>query len=530
MNSISVVSILNEFNLKLEKVFLLISTYSYELYKETPRYFYDDITNYLGLTLEISNKFKEELETSEELKIGNFFIKSMKCDLISYLYLSLELINNSMNYSGIKDAGVAFLRAISFKIASMISFTEVELENLNISSEHIIRHVLNKDRHKILIFSEDKIYSNNVTKYFTLKYHVISVDAVGFFNTLLCSDFYDLIILDFCSEMDVHLILDLLRGIKKNSLYEAIPVIIVSNITRKDIISIFIEERVDDYFLKSLDLLVLETRISSFIEKKKGIEQGQKYLDLILEEREYLESELVKVGTYIENLLPDKIQNEFFSTNWIFIPSGKIGGDFFNYYFVNDDELVIYLIDISGHGLGSGILSISVSNVIDSYVMSNNAINPSKVLEYVNNYFFKFRSDMFISLWYGVLNIRTKHLRFSSAGAPPAVVINSRDNIFLKTSKTRGMILGIEKDGYSCEESGFFLNRSSHLLLFSDGVYEIENKKNLIMSIDDFCEIIKENTQIMDDFILMHLYESMLSLSKYNKFRDDFSVLEFVIN
>ena len=62
--------------------------------------------------------------------MGKFIIKSMKCDLISYLYLSLELIDNSMNYSEIKDAGVAFFKAISFKISSIISSTEIELENL----------------------------------------------------------------------------------------------------------------------------------------------------------------------------------------------------------------------------------------------------------------------------------------------------------------------------------------------------------------------------------------------------------------
>ena len=184
------------------------------------------------------------------------------------------------------------------------------------------------------------------------------------------------------------------------------------------------------------------------------------------------------------------------------------------------------MIDISGHGIGSALLSLSVSSVINSYVMNNDDINPSKVLKYVNSYFVKFRSDMFITLWYGVLNVKTKRLRFSSAGTPPAIVLNSGDNICLQA---RGMILGIEEI-YSCEESEVLLNKNSHLLLFSDGVYEIENKKNLIMSIDDFYGIIKENTHHLDDFILMRLYESMLNLSKYNKFRDDFSVLEFIIN
>ncbi|AWG42894.1 regulator [Candidatus Borreliella tachyglossi] len=521
------VSILNEFNLKLEKIFLLISTYSYELYKETPRYFYDDITNYLELTLEISNKFKSELEGSEELRMGKFLIRSMKCDLISYLYLSLELIDHSMHYSEIKDAGIAFFKAISFKISSIISFTEIELENLVISPNLTSKQVSHKDGYRILIFSADKIYRKRLTKYLILKgYSVIYTDTFDSFTKSLRDDFYNLVILDFVSDKDIGLILDLLRGIKKNSLYKKVPVIVISEINRSDIIKTFIEEEADDYFLRSLDFLVLSIRISNFIEKNKVIEQGQKYLDLMLKGREYLESELIAAGNYVKSLLPEKMQNGFFSANWIFVPSEKIGGDFFNYYFLGDDELAIYLIDISGHGIGSALLSLSVASVINSYVMNNSNISPSAVLRYVNNYFVKFRSDMFIALWYGVLNVKTRQLRFASAGAPPVIVLSSRDNICLES---RGMILGIE-EVYSYKESEVLLSKSSHILLFSDGVYEIENKENLIMSIDDFYEIIKKNSYNLDDFILMRLYENMLNLSKYNTFRDDFSILEFIIN
>lgn len=150
-----------------------------------------------------------------------------------------------------------------------------------LSSSLASRQALNKDGHKILIFSCDSIYSKRLTDYLILRdYIVVSADAVDLFNQLLCNDFYDLIILDLNSDEDIQLILNLLKNIKSNSLYEMIPVIVISQISEKDIIQIFIEEQVDDYFLKSLDFLVLDIRISSFIEKKKIIEQGQKYLDL----------------------------------------------------------------------------------------------------------------------------------------------------------------------------------------------------------------------------------------------------------
>ncbi|AHH08501.1 SpoIIE family protein phosphatase [Borrelia anserina] len=526
MNSNNVISILNEFSLKLEEIFLLINTYSYELYKETPRYFYDDITNYLELTLEVANKFQGEFEGFQELNLGKFLIRSMKCDLISYLYLSLELIENSMLYSEIKDTGIAFFKAIACKISSIISYVEVEIENIVLSSALSSRQAFSKDGHKILIFSFDIIYSARLKDHLVLKgYGVVSTDTVDLFNQLLCNDFYDLIILDLNSDEYIQLILNLLRNVKNHGLYEMIPVIVISQINRTDIIQTFIEEQVDDYFLRSLDFLVLDIRINSFIEKKKVIEQGQKYLDLVLHGRKYFENELIEAGNYIENLLPKKIQNEFLSSNWVFVPSERIGGDFFNYYFINDD-LIIYLIDISGHGIGSALLSLSVSSVINSYIINTNDVTPSKVLRYVNSYFVKFKSDMFITLWYGVLNVKTRHLRFASAGAPPAVVLNHQDNIYLQS---RGTILGVGEI-YSYEENEYVLSKFSHLLLFSDGVYEVENKQGVIMSIDNFYNVLKESSYDLDDFILVRIYEKMLDLSRYNAFRDDFSILEFILN
>ncbi|AHH06585.1 Stage II sporulation protein E [Borrelia crocidurae DOU] len=526
MNSNNVINVLNEFGLKIEEIFLLINTYSYALYKETPRYFYDDITNYLELTLDIANKFQGEFADSKDLKLGKFMLRSMKCDLMSYLYLSLELIDNSMHYSGIGDAGIAFFKAISCKILSVISYIEIEFENMVFSSALKNRKDANKGGTQLLIFSCESAYSTKLVNYLILKdYIVIAANTVDLFSQLLCDNFYDLIILDLNSDENIQMILDLLRNIKSNSLYEMVPVIVISQITRKDIIQTFIEEQVDDYFFKSLDLLVLDIRITSFLKKKKVIEQGQKYLDLVLHGRECVESELIEAGNYIENLLPKKTRNEFFHSNWIFVPSKRIGGDFFNYYFVNDDNLIIYLIDISGHGVGSALLSLNVSSVINSYVMNNNDISPYKVLNYVNTYFMKFRSDMFITLWYGVLNVKTKHLRFASAGAPPAVVLSEKGNIYLRT---KGAILGIE-EMYPCKESECYLNKFSHLLLFSDGVYEIENNQDIIMSIDDFYKILKKNTLNLDSFVLERLYNKMLNLSKYNVFRDDFSILEFII-
>ncbi|WP_245580764.1 hypothetical protein [Borrelia coriaceae] len=175
-----------------------------------------------------------------------------------------------MHCSDLKDSSIVFFKALACKISSIISYVEIGLENVDLSSVCKLKQDLNKDRHKILIFSCDSVYSKKLTDHLILRdYIVVSADTVSLFNILFCNNFYNLIILDLSSDNDLQLILNLLKSIKNNSIYELVPVIVISNINKREIIQTFIEEQVDDYFLRNLDLLLLDIKISDFLEKKR---------------------------------------------------------------------------------------------------------------------------------------------------------------------------------------------------------------------------------------------------------------------
>jgi len=76
-----------------------------------------------------------------------------------------------------------------------------------------------------------------------------------------------------------------------------------------------------------------------------------------------LEDELSQAARYIQSLLPPKL-NEKISTDWKFIPSAHLGGDSFGYSFLDEDNFLFYLIDVSGHGVGAALLSTTVHNII----------------------------------------------------------------------------------------------------------------------------------------------------------------------
>jgi phosphoserine phosphatase RsbU/P len=92
--------------------------------------------------------------------------------------------------------------------------------------------------------------------------------------------------------------------------------------------------------------------------------------------------------------------------DWKFIPSNSLGGDAFGYHWLDDDNFAIYLLDISGHGVGAALLSVSVMNALRSESLLNTDFcEPDQVLASLNHAFpGEQHNDMFFTIWYGVFN------------------------------------------------------------------------------------------------------------------------------
>ena len=91
---------------------------------------------------------------------------------------------------------------------------------------------------------------------------------------------------------------------------------------------------------------------------------------------------------------------------------------------MDDDHFAIYLIDVSGHGVGAALLSVSVMNVLRSESFTKTDFKtPEQILESLNHAFpGEDNNDMFFTIWYGIYNKRTKVLTYASGGHPPALL------------------------------------------------------------------------------------------------------------
>jgi sigma-B regulation protein RsbU (phosphoserine phosphatase) len=208
-----------------------------------------------------------------------------------------------------------------------------------------------------------------------------------------------------------------------------------------------------------------------------------------------------------------------------FIPSQQLGGDCFDYYWLDPDYLVIYLLDVSGHGLGAALLSISLLNVLRSQALPGvNFYQPNNVLAALNDTFqMSDQNEKYFTIWYGVYN-RVKHqLVYASAGHPPAILISrtSPETLQVQRLKTPSLPIGMFPDiKFSNERCN--ITALSALYIFSDGIYEFNQVDGTPWSLDEFADLVAQNWETAT---LDHMLHQIQGLNARSTFDDDLSLL-----
>jgi sigma-B regulation protein RsbU (phosphoserine phosphatase) len=203
------------------------------------------------------------------------------------------------------------------------------------------------------------------------------------------------------------------------------------------------------------------------------IEHNNNYIENIREiegEKERINAEL-DIATRIQAAsLPTKpIETDDFIVDGYSHPAKEVGGDFFDYYMIDEENLAIVIGDASGKGVPAALLAM-ITQVIIKQILEHEK-DPSQVLFSLNNKLTKNNPEsMFLTLWLGIYNITTKKLIFSNAGHNPPLI--EENNKFRYLDIDTGLVLGIMEDfDYVSEE----ITLEDELILYTDGITDANN-------------------------------------------------------
>jgi len=275
----------------------------------------------------------------------------------------------------------------------------------------------------------------------------------------------------------------------------------------------------DDFLCKPIEMNELKARV------RAGLRLHQLSRDL-QNQKQILESELAEAAEYVSTILPPPLQHPSLSIDTCFIPSRQLGGDSFDYFWLDDRHLVFYLLDVSGHGLRASLPSLSVINLLRSRSLSNvDYYQPSTVLSSLNRTFqMSDRNDKYFTIWYGVYDLQNRSLTYSSAGHPPAILLTSARQSVEQRLKTPGVPVGmfpnINYVNASCQ-----IAANSTLYVFSDGIYEVEPQANSHWGLDRLINLLKKY-QRTPERDLKRLLRYVRTWHPNFQFEDDLSILQ----
>jgi serine phosphatase RsbU (regulator of sigma subunit) len=241
-----------------------------------------------------------------------------------------------------------------------------------------------------------------------------------------------------------------------------------------------------------------------------------------IEQRSRFETEVKIAQDIQQSLLPQsKVESSWFSISGITIPTAEVGGDYFDVIQLGEQRLAIVIADVTGHGVGAGILSSMTKSAL--YAQLQHDPNPVRVLKNLNTTLFQLTSEkMFVTFGYVLADRDTKTLSIATAGHPPILYRSEREK---KVTPLRTINLGLGMQGkveFQSLELPF--NSGDSLLLYTDGLIEAMNKHDEQFGDIPLLNLFQKETR-NPDVTITKILKTLRSFTKNDPLHDDVTIV-----
>ena len=210
-------------------------------------------------------------------------------------------------------------------------------------------------------------------------------------------------------------------------------------------------------------------------------DQMEEYLRHILAmtaEKERVGTELALATRIQADMLPNKFpafpDRQEFHVFASMTPAKEVGGDFYDFFFVDDDRLALVMADVSGKGIPAAMFMMMAKNMIQNQAMAGHS--PQEVLGTVNQLICENnKEEMFVTVWFGILDLASGILTAANAGHEYPV-IKTPDGPFEVFKDKHGFVLGT-MEGIRYKEYELHLEPGAKLFVYTDGLSEAQNSE-----------------------------------------------------
>jgi sigma-B regulation protein RsbU (phosphoserine phosphatase) len=218
--------------------------------------------------------------------------------------------------------------------------------------------------------------------------------------------------------------------------------------------------------------------------------------------------------------LPPEVPGARFA--WAFEPSGQLAGDYLNVFRLNEQQLGLCVLDVSGQGVAAALLSLTVSQLLARMAGGPAALPPVEVTARLSRQLTaEATAGRTLSLLYGVLALDTGEFRFVSAGHPGPIHMTARRSP--AKLEVTGFPIGMGGDDY--KEQALALKPGDRLVLYSDGLTAVRNADGEHFGLSRLLTALDESRRLPPAQQLTQLVHAVEQWRGQTPRQDDISVL-----
>ena len=216
---------------------------------------------------------------------------------------------------------------------------------------------------------------------------------------------------------------------------------------------------------------------------------------------------------------PDRPEFDIYAT---MDPAKEVGGDFYDFFLIDEDHLCMVMADVSGKGIPAALFMMA-----SKIILANNAMlgkSPAQILTDTNAAICSNnREEMFVTVWLGILELSTGKLTAANAGHEYPVLMRSGGSFELFKDK-HGFVIG-GMDGIKYKEYEIQMEPGSKLFLYTDGVPEATNNENELFGNERMLAALNTNTSSAPDGILKQVRNDVDKFVQNAEQFDDLTML-----
>ncbi len=277
---------------------------------------------------------------------------------------------------------------------------------------------------------------------------------------------------------------------------------------------------------------VFQSVIRELDEQKELLGQKNQELEILSAklsiQKERMETEL-NVGREIQMSMipltfPAFPDHDEFAIYAALEPAREVGGDFYDYFFIGEEKFLVCIGDVSGKGVPSALFMAVAKTLIKSRAADD--LSTTSIITHVNGELSADnKENMFVTLFIGIVNLKTGEVVFTNAGHNPPFVLR-KDGTLLRLDERHGPVLGA-MEGMVYGQDRIKLAPSDILFLYTDGVTEAMNAENTLFSDERLAGLLEGMDGVTAEKAVKDTVASVKAFEGEADQTDDITVLAF---